>query len=131
MSECKTYIATPLVEDLCNGEVKDARCVKDRNEYVDLEIEADSGQEDINQAVYNALQASKTTTDELQAQIDDVVGSIVTNATTIALSASTLTSTYSTATKGFKVHALDIVAGGRVYEKTATGWCEYLATTVT
>jgi hypothetical protein len=128
MNNCKTYIATPLLEDLCNGEVKDVKCVIDENAYVDLGIEADSNQGDINQAVYNALQASKTTTDELQAQIDDIVGSIVTNATTTELSASTLTSTYPTATKGFKVHALDIVAGGRIYEKTATGWCEYLAT---
>lgn len=72
MSECKTYIPTPLIEDLCNGEVKDARCVQDENAYIDLGLPSNSNQGDINQAVYNALQASKTTTDELQLQIDDV-----------------------------------------------------------
>lgn len=50
---------------------------------------------------------------------------IVTNTTTIILSSATLTSTYPTATKGFKVHCLSIVSGGLIYEKTATGWCQY------
>lgn len=72
MSECKTYIPTPQIVDICGGEIKDAKCVIDENAYIDLGIEADSNQGDINQAVYNALQASKTTTDELQLQIDEI-----------------------------------------------------------
>jgi len=55
---------------------------------------------------------------------------VETNTTTTILSSATLSSTYPTATKGFKVHALDILVGGRIYEKTSTGWCEYLATIV-
>ena len=51
-----------------------------------------------------------------------------TNTTTVALSSATLSAAYPTAITGFKVHALDIIAGGRIYEKTSTGWCEYLAT---
>jgi len=53
-----------------------------------------------------------------------------TNPTTTVLSSATLTATYPTAIRGFKVHALDIAAGGRIYEKTSTGWCEYLSTIV-
>lgn len=73
MDNCKTYIPTPQIVDECNGEIKNARCVIDNSVYLDLGIEANSNQEDINQAVYNALQASKTTTDELQQQIDNLV----------------------------------------------------------
>lgn len=51
-----------------------------------------------------------------------------TNTTTVVLDSATLTATYPTAIRGFKVHALDILVGGRIYEKTSTGWCEYLAT---
>ncbi len=52
------------------------------------------------------------------------------NATTTALSLSTLNSTYSTAQQGFRVFALDIIAGALVYTKTNTGWISTIATVV-
>jgi hypothetical protein len=70
---CNAEIVPTYSEDLCGGEKKDARCVIDNSVYIDLGIEINSNQQDINQAVYNALQASKTTTDELQLQIDDLI----------------------------------------------------------
>jgi hypothetical protein len=52
------------------------------------------------------------------------------NATTTALSLSTLNSTYPTAVQGFRVFALDIIAGALVYTKTATGWVSSIVTIV-
>jgi hypothetical protein len=71
--ECTTYIIPTILPDDCGGERKDAKCIIDENVYIDLGIEANSSQQDINQSVYNALQASKTTTDELQIQVDEIV----------------------------------------------------------
>ena len=69
---CEVQITPTYIEDPCGGEVKDVRCVQDSSAYIDLAIVANSNQGDINQAVYNALQASKSTTDELQTQFDEI-----------------------------------------------------------
>jgi hypothetical protein len=44
------------------------------------------------------------------------------NATTSALSDATLDATYPTAVVGFRVFAVDIIAGALIYFKTTTGW---------
>lgn len=81
---CKTEITPIYTEDICGGEIKDVNCIVDSSTYLDLSLPANSKQGDINQAVYNALQASKATTDELQLQIDDldVEGSLFWNTDT-------------------------------------------------
>jgi hypothetical protein len=52
------------------------------------------------------------------------------NATTLALSDTTLDATYPSAQQGFRVFALDIIAGALVYTKTATGWISNVVTIV-
>lgn len=64
------------------------------------------------------------------ATTDDIT-IVNTNTTTIALSSSTLDLTYPDAKIGDKVHCLSITLGGIIYEKTSTGWCQYLATITT
>nr|DAI89601.1 MAG TPA: hypothetical protein [Caudoviricetes sp.] len=54
----------------------------------------------------------------------------VDNPTTSVLSASILDSTYPNAVNGFRVHCVSIVGGALNYEKTDTGWIQYLVTTV-
>jgi hypothetical protein len=52
------------------------------------------------------------------------------NATTTALSLSTLNSTYPSKATGFEVYALSIIAGALIYRKTDTGWVSIIATIV-
>lgn len=68
----------------------------------------------------------------LEGYADAVVSNnVATNTTTVVLPSATLSSTYPTATRGFKVHCFSIIDGGMIYEKTATGWCQYTATVTT
>jgi len=52
------------------------------------------------------------------------------NATTLALSESDLDTAYPSASQGFRVFALDIIAGALVYTKTATSWISNSVTIV-
>jgi hypothetical protein len=52
------------------------------------------------------------------------------NATTTALSLSTLNSTYPSKATGFEVYALAIIGGALIYRKTDTGWVSIIATIV-
>jgi hypothetical protein len=52
------------------------------------------------------------------------------NSTTVALTASDLNTAYPTAQQGFRVFALNIIAGALVYTKTATGWISNIVTIV-
>ena len=54
----------------------------------------------------------------------------VSNATTVALTQANLDSAYPSATIGFRVYALSIIAGALIYNKTATGWYSQVATLV-
>ncbi|WP_394775403.1 hypothetical protein [Flavobacterium sp.] len=45
---------------------------------------------------------------------------------TTRLNKDALNSLYTQARKGDKIHCLDIEEGGRIYEKTSTGWVEYV-----
>lgn len=56
--------------------------------------------------------------------------SFANNSTTTALSAATLDSTYSSAQQGFRVFALDIIAGALIYTKTVSGWISTITTIV-
>jgi len=47
---------------------------------------------------------------------------VFTDPTTVVLSAATLDSSYPTAKTGDRVHAISIIAGALMYEKTSTGW---------
>ena len=62
-------------------------------------------------------------------ELYDATG-FVNNATTTALSLATLNSTYPSAVQGFRVFALDIIAGALVYTKSATGWVSSIVTIV-
>lgn len=63
--------------------------------------------------------------------IDSILSlGVETNATTTALSLSTLNSAYPDAITGFKVHCISITAGKLIYEKTSTGWVSYSVTLV-
>jgi hypothetical protein len=62
-------------------------------------------------------------------ELYDSVG-YIDNATTSALSLSTLNSTYSTAVVGFKVYCKDISGGGLVYCKITGGWVSIPITVV-
>ena len=127
---CNNYVTPIFEEDLCQGEVKSASCVKDSSIYPELSLPANSTQQQINQAQYLAALNIKATTENLDTRVTTLEEAvpIATNTTTVVLSSATLSATYPTAVTGFKVHALDIIVGGRIYEKTSTGWCEYLAT---
>lgn len=127
---CNNYVIPTFESDPCNGVHTDANCVLDSSEYSELSLPANSSQQEINQAQYLAainIQAQTENLDTRVTVLEEAVP-IATNTTTVALSSATLSAAYPTAITGFKVHALDIIAGGRIYEKTSTGWCEYLAT---
>lgn len=50
------------------------------------------------------------------------------DATTVVKNSATLTTDYPAALPGDKVHALSIIAGALIYEKTASGWAQYPVT---
>ena len=56
------------------------------------------------------------------------VAKVYSNSSTVVLTSATLSSTYSSALPGDKVHALSIIAGALIYEKTASGWVQYPVT---
>jgi len=116
-----------LENDPCNGNTVSASCTIDSSIYSELSLSANSTQKQINQALYLASINLKSTTDDLGERLEN----IAVNNTTTALSLATLTSTYPTAQIGFKVQALSITAGAKIYEKTTIGWCEYSVTITT
>lgn len=127
MIPCNNYVQIVQSEDICLGETKPASCIIDETVYSELSLSANSTQKQINQALYLASINLKSTTDDLGERLEN----IAVNSTTTALSLATLTSTYPTAQIGFKVQALSITSGAKIYEKTTTGWCEYSVTITT
>lgn len=71
---------------------------------------------------------SLLSTDSFTINGSSVVIQGVDNATTIALTSSDLNTVYPGAPIGFKVYCLLIIAGAMIYEKTPTGWVEYICT---
>lgn len=72
MIPCENFIVPVFEEDLCNGERVSAGCVIDSSVYSEFSLEANSTQQQINQAQYLAAIATKATTDGLQTQIDSI-----------------------------------------------------------
>jgi hypothetical protein len=70
---CSVEITPIYQEDPCGGEKINTKCITEESAFLDLGIESNSNQQEINQAIYNTLQASKATTNELQLQIDDLI----------------------------------------------------------
>lgn len=63
---CNDGVTIPtLQEDPCNGKTINAKCVIDSNIYEDLELDANSTQEEINQALYQAFVNLKAIVDGL------------------------------------------------------------------
>ena len=74
---CNSYVQIVQSEDICLGEVKSAACVKDASIYAELSLEANSTQQQINQAIYLAFLNLKATTENLQEQITNLEARIV------------------------------------------------------
>lgn len=60
-----------------------------------------------------------------------IESNIVTNNSTVALTESDLNTAYPSAIIGFKVYAIDIIAGATLYTKIATNWVSTPITIVT
>ena len=78
---------------------------------------------------------SDLVTDSRVFQFPDHSGTLITdlaidNLTTSALSRSTLSTSYSSAVNGFRVHCMNISDGALIYEKTSIGWVQYPVTQV-
>lgn len=69
---CNTEIVPIYQEDLCNGQTKPAQCIIDSTLYTELGLEANSSQQDINQALYLAFLNQKALIENLQTQIDNL-----------------------------------------------------------
>jgi len=70
---CNTGISIPELNiDPCNGNITNAQCVLDSTVYTELGLEANSSQQEVNQALYLALQSQKTIIENLQIQIDNL-----------------------------------------------------------
>lgn len=69
---CKAEI-TPIFEnDICNRNKINTLCVLDPSTYTELELEANSNQNEVNQAIYQAFLAQKGKTDSLQEELDNL-----------------------------------------------------------
>lgn len=69
---CNLNTPTVFESDPCNGEVKSAACVRDSSLYSELGLTANATQQEINQALYLAVQNLKATVVNLQSQIDNL-----------------------------------------------------------
>ena len=67
---CNNYIVPFFEIDECLGDRKPASCVIDSSIYSELNLESNSSQQQINQALYLAFLNLKATTENLQTQID-------------------------------------------------------------
>ena len=70
MSGCNSYVVPIIVPDPCDGDKKSTKCVIDENAFIELNLPANSTQEAINGAMYQALQAQALTNEAQQTQID-------------------------------------------------------------
>jgi len=78
MIPCNNGISIPTLEtDPCNGERISTGCIIDDSLYSELSLEADSTQQEINQAMYLAFLNLKATTEDLQDQVSALEARIV------------------------------------------------------
>jgi polyhydroxyalkanoate synthesis regulator phasin len=73
MSGCNSYIVPTFETDPCHGDKKSTKCVIDENAFIELNLPANSTQEAVNGAMYQALQAQALINDAQQEQIDDII----------------------------------------------------------
>ena len=69
---CDTHIVPIFQTDPCYGETKPAQCVIDSSLYAELGLEANSNQQQINQAMYTAFVNLNSKLNLLQIQVDDL-----------------------------------------------------------
>ena len=69
---CDTHIVPIFQTDPCNGETKPAQCIIDSSLYSELGLEANSNQQQINQAMYTAFVNLNSKLNLLQIQVDDL-----------------------------------------------------------
>lgn len=69
---CQTFINPVYQEDQCGGEKTNNQCVIDTNTYIQLGLNANSTQQEINQALYTALVTLKNKVDDLEEIIDNL-----------------------------------------------------------
>ena len=72
---CNNYVTPIFEEDLCQGEVKSAACVKDSTAYPELSLPSNSSQQQINQAQYLAALNIKATIENIDATVSGLDGS--------------------------------------------------------
>lgn len=73
---CNNFVQVVQNEDPCRGKVTSAKCVVDSNLYAELNLEANSTQQQINQALYLAFISLNTTVNSMQVQIDNLQNQI-------------------------------------------------------
>ncbi len=72
---CNNYVTPIFEEDLCQGEVKSAACVKDSTAYPELSLPSNSSQQQINQAQYLAALNIKATIENIDVKVSGLDGS--------------------------------------------------------
>lgn len=72
---CNNHIQIVQSEDICQGETKPASCVLDSSIYAELGLEANSSQQQINQAQYLAALNIKATIENIDATVSGLDGS--------------------------------------------------------
>ena len=75
MPGCQTHIVPTFENDPCLGDKKSTKCVLDENAFIELNLPANSTQEEINAALYQALQAQVLVNENQQTQIDELADS--------------------------------------------------------
>ena len=69
---CKSEIVPIFEEDICGGDKKNNQCVIDTNSYLELGLNANSTQQQFNQALYTAFISLKVRVDEIESIIDSL-----------------------------------------------------------
>ena len=72
MTNCNSCIEVPILEiDECQGNRTNATCVIDPTVYSELNLEANSTQKQINQALYSSALSQKALVEHLEGEVND------------------------------------------------------------
>lgn len=72
MTNCNSGIEVPILEiDECQGNRTNATCVIDPTVYSELNLEANSTQKQINQALYSSALSQKALVEHLEGEVND------------------------------------------------------------
>lgn len=134
-TDCIKGVNIVQVVDGCGGKTIKTDCVTYPSAITYLDLPESSTVTEIVTNLVVSLADARIRVEDLedelsiaQADILELQGSKIINNTTVALSSLLLNTTYPTATIGFKVYALGIVAGALIYEKVNTEWVQYPVT---